>query len=193
MAVRAVVGQQVSVAGARTVLGKLVALSGRRLSEPREPITHRFPSPDELCEVISGEPGALPMPSRRLRAMHALAEAVARGQLVVDAGADPEELETGLLTLPGIGPWTASYVKMRALGDPDAFLATDLGLRRAIAHLGEADDPASVVTLAANWRPWRAYALSHLWALPMTPDKNLPDENLQGKNRPDKNMGESAA
>jgi AraC family transcriptional regulator of adaptative response / DNA-3-methyladenine glycosylase II len=193
MAVRAVVGQQVSVAGARTVLGRLVALAGRRLSEPRGPITHRFPSPDELCEAISKEPGTLPMPSRRRLALHSLAEVVAQGRLVIDAGADPEELEAGLLTLPGIGPWTASYVKMRALGDPDAFLATDLGLRRAIAGLGEADDPASVVTLAANWRPWRAYALSHLWALPMTPDKNMPGNHLPAKNLTAKNMGESAA
>jgi AraC family transcriptional regulator of adaptative response / DNA-3-methyladenine glycosylase II len=133
------------------------------------------------------------MPSRRRLALHSLAEVVAQGRLVIDAGADPEELEAGLLTLPGIGPWTASYVKMRALGDPDAFLATDLGLRRAIAGLGEADDPASVVTLAANWRPWRAYALSHLWALPMTPDKNMPGNHLPAKNLTAKNMGESAA
>jgi AraC family transcriptional regulator of adaptative response / DNA-3-methyladenine glycosylase II len=204
MAVRAVVGQQVSVAGARTVLGKLVALGGRRLVEPRPPITHRFPSPAELREVVSREPGALAMPSGRRRALHALAEAVERGQLVMDAGADSEELEAGLLALPGIGPWTASYVKMRALGDPDAFLATDLGLRRVMAHLGRADDPASIAAHASKWRPWRAYALSHLWAVPttpnekmpckkLTPKKRVPDKSLSGKNLPGKDMGESAA
>jgi AraC family transcriptional regulator of adaptative response / DNA-3-methyladenine glycosylase II len=168
MAIRAVVGQQVSVAGARTVLGKLVAAAGRRLNEPRPPITHGFPAPGDLAEVAATRPEAFLMPSGRRRAVRALAEAVADGRLVIDPGADPAELEAGLLVLPGIGPWTASYVTMRALGDPDAFLPTDLGLRRAAARLGQRDDPASLVSLAESWRPWRAYALGHLWSVPTT-------------------------
>jgi len=78
-------------------------------------------------------------------------------------GAD--ELRAGLLALPGIGPWTASYVAMRALGDPDAFLPTDLGLRRAAAQIGIREDAASLTQLAERWRPWRAYALGHLWSV----------------------------
>jgi AraC family transcriptional regulator of adaptative response / DNA-3-methyladenine glycosylase II len=105
------------------------------------------------------------MPASRRRALQTLAEAVAEGRLAIDPGSDPGELEADLRALPGIGPWTASYVAMRALADPDAFLATDLGLRRAAALLGEADDPKSLVALAEQWRPWRAYALGHIWSV----------------------------
>jgi AraC family transcriptional regulator of adaptative response / DNA-3-methyladenine glycosylase II len=168
MAVRAVLGQQVSVAGARTVAGRLVATVGRPLRSPRSSVTHTFPSPEALATLAATAPKAFPMPASRRRAVHALAEAVADEQVVIDPGAHPEELEAGLQSLPGIGPWTSSYIAMRALGDPDAFLPTDLGIRRTLARLGHPDDERSVTTLAEAWRPWRAYALAHLWALPTT-------------------------
>ena len=93
-----------------------------------------------------------------------LARALERGEVALDAGADREEAGRRLLTLDGIGPWTASYVAMRALGDPDAFLATDLGVRRASARLGLPKSPQGIEASAARWRPWRSYAVQHLWA-----------------------------
>ncbi|HWH11836.1 MAG TPA: AlkA N-terminal domain-containing protein [Solirubrobacteraceae bacterium] len=172
LAVRAVVGQQVSVAGARTVLGALVRAAGQRLDDPVLPITHAFPTPEALARLAADVPAAFPMPGSRRRALAALAEAVAAGDLALDPGADPDALQSGLLDLPGIGPWTAAYVGMRALGDPDAFLATDLGVRRALDQLGHASDPGSVSRLAEHWRPWRAYAVAHLWAAEPQPHRS---------------------
>jgi AraC family transcriptional regulator of adaptative response / DNA-3-methyladenine glycosylase II len=83
---------------------------------------------------------------------------------LLDPGSEREEVERRLLELRGIGPWTASYVAMRALGDPDAFLPSDLGVRKAVIGLGHAGDRRSVASLAGRWRPWRAYAAQHLWA-----------------------------
>jgi AraC family transcriptional regulator of adaptative response / DNA-3-methyladenine glycosylase II len=90
--------------------------------------------------------------------------ALERGEISLDPGADRDEAGQRLLSLEGIGPWTASYVAMRALGDPDAFPVTDLGVRKALARLGRPDDPRSVEALAGSWRPWRSYAVQHLWA-----------------------------
>lgn len=159
LAVRAVLGQQVSVAGARTLAGRLVAAAGRPLDEPVGTLTHVFPAPEALGDGLA----AVGLPESRKRALRHLAEALA-GDLVLDPGADRPDTEARLLALPGIGPWTASYIAMRALADPDAFLAGDLGVRHALAGLGVAGDPASASTLAERWRPWRAYALQHLWA-----------------------------
>ena len=104
------------------------------------------------------------MPAARRLALGAIAGAVADGSLLIDPGVAPAELEQRLLAIRGIGPWTSSYIALRAIGDPDAFLPTDLGLRRAAAHLGQANDPAALTALAERWRPWRAYALAHLWS-----------------------------
>ena len=93
-----------------------------------------------------------------------LARALERGEILLDAGADRDEVRRRLLTLVGIGPWTASYVAMRALGDPDAFLRGDLGIRRASARLGLPESPRGIEALAERWRPWRSYAAQHLWA-----------------------------
>ncbi|HET6793588.1 MAG TPA: AlkA N-terminal domain-containing protein [Acidimicrobiales bacterium] len=169
LAVRAVVGQQVSVEGARTVIGRLVAAAGSRLSHPDGEVTHTFPSAVAVAELAARRPEAFPMPERRRRALAALAEEVAADRLTIDPGADPRRLEEGLMAIPGIGPWTASYVAMRALGDPDAFLPTDLGARRAVEALGQPGDPAHLAALAERWRPWRAYALAHLWSLDGAP------------------------
>ena len=154
LAVRAVLGQQVSVAGARTLAARLTATYGDPLPAADGTLTHLFPSPAALA---AADPETLPMPRARARALVGLAHALDSGDVVVDRGADRSAVREALLALPGIGPWTASYVGMRALGDPDAFLPTDLGVKHALAALG-ADAGA-----AEAWRPWRSYALMQLW------------------------------
>jgi AraC family transcriptional regulator of adaptative response / DNA-3-methyladenine glycosylase II len=159
LAVRAIVNQQVSLAAARTVLGRLVAAHGQTLPHGRE---RPFPSAERLAEL---DPAGLPMPGARARALVAVCRAVADGRLDLRPGADRDEARAVLLALPGIGDWTASYIAMRALRDPDAFLPTDLGIRRGLAALGQPDDRRSAEALAERWRPWRAYAAQHLWAV----------------------------
>jgi AraC family transcriptional regulator, regulatory protein of adaptative response / DNA-3-methyladenine glycosylase II len=188
LAVRAVLGQQVSVAGARTLAGRLTAALGAPLPAPdgalaRRPparggapasaaspaigggapagLTHAFPS---AAAIAAADPDALGLTRSRARALVGLCAALADGTLDLDPGADRDEARARLLALPGIGPWTAEYVAMRALGDPDAFPATDLGVRRAVERAGLPGDPAAVAALAERWRPWRAYAVQHLWA-----------------------------
>jgi AraC family transcriptional regulator, regulatory protein of adaptative response / DNA-3-methyladenine glycosylase II len=161
LAVRAVLGQQVSLAGAATLAGRLVAARGEPLTRPLGSVTHLFPSADALA---SADPDSLAMPASRRRALLGLAAALARKELTLDAGADRAEAERRLLALPGIGPWTAAYVSMRALRDPDAFLAGDLGVRHALQRLGQDPHPAAAERLAEGWRPYRAYAMQHLWA-----------------------------
>jgi AraC family transcriptional regulator of adaptative response / DNA-3-methyladenine glycosylase II len=168
LAVRAVIGQQVSVSGARTIAGRLVHAAGEALPEPIGGITHLFPTPSALIALAERDPATFSMPGGRRRALVALADAVATGAVVIDPGADPSELRTSLLALPGIGPWTAEYVALRALRDPDAFLPTDLGIRRAAQSLGHPGDPASLSAVSEGWRPWRSYAMVALWALPAT-------------------------
>jgi AraC family transcriptional regulator, regulatory protein of adaptative response / DNA-3-methyladenine glycosylase II len=161
LAVRAVLGQQVSLAGARTLAGRLVSEYGERLERPLGAVTHVFPTAEALA---GADPQRLAMPTARRRALLGLAGALARGELVLDAGVDRERELQRLRELPGIGPWTAAYVAMRALRDPDAFLGTDLGVRHALQRLGHDGRPAAAELLAERWRPYRAYAVQHLWA-----------------------------
>ncbi len=161
LAVRAVLGQQVSVGGARTLAGRLVTGYGEQLVRPLGTVTHLFPSAEALTGV---DPAKLAMPAGRRRGLLALATALANRELVIDAGADRAETQRRLLALPGIGRWTAEYIAMRALRDPDAFPASDLGVRRALERLGLDGSPKSAETLAERWRPYRAYAVQHLWA-----------------------------
>lgn len=160
IAVRAVLGQQVTVAGARTIAGRLAARYGEPLRAPLGTVTRLFPSPDALA---AADPADLPMPAARRRAVLALAAALAMGDLTLHPGADRDEAERAMLAIPGIGPWTAAYVRMRALGDPDAFLPTDLGVVRSMRARGGPADPRAVAARAEAWRPWRAYAVLHLW------------------------------
>ena len=153
LAVRAVLGQQISVAAARTLAGRLVAAAGEPLAEPHGALTHLWPRPEAIVEAAP----QMPMPHARRRTLAALAGALAAG-LRLDPQADPAETRVALLELPGIGPWTADYVLMRALGDPDAWLPTDLGVRRGLARLGVGEEAA------AAWRPYRTHAVRHLWA-----------------------------
>jgi AraC family transcriptional regulator of adaptative response / DNA-3-methyladenine glycosylase II len=162
LAVRAVIGQQVSVAGAATIAGRLAARHGELLPEPVGAVTHRFPSAVELAAI---DPAELPMPRSRGRALVGMCAAIAAGDVDLSPGADPEAAEAELLALPGIGPWTASYVRLRALGDRDAFPAADLGLRRALERLGVDGSPRAAAERAEAWRPLRAYAAQHLWAV----------------------------
>jgi len=158
LAVRTVVGQQVSVAGARTVTARIVRQHGRPLPEPVGGLTHVFPDAATLAEA---DPETLPMPRSRGRAVVGLATTLAAGDIALDRGADRDDVRRRLLDLPGIGPWTAGYVAMRALGHPDVFLPTDLGIHAALRGLGH--DPGRAAALAQEWRPWRSYAQLHLW------------------------------
>ncbi len=184
IALRAVVGQQVSLAAARALAGSIVKAAGRPLDRPVGPVTHTFPEPAALAELAASDPGAFPMPAARRRTLQCLAEAVADDKLIIDPGADPAEVQELLLAIPGVGPWTASYIAMRAIGDPDAFLPTDLGLHRAAAHLGLASDPGSLTRLAEQWRPWRAYALAHLWSVAGRTGAGAPAAGRAGPTRP---------
>jgi AraC family transcriptional regulator of adaptative response / DNA-3-methyladenine glycosylase II len=163
LAVRAVLGQQVSVPAARTGAGRLAAEHGEPLARPRGAVTTLFPAPAALAAL---DPARLPMPGARARALVGLCGALADGALRLDPGADRAEARRRLLALPGIGPWTAGYVAMRALGDPDVFLVEDLGVRHALRRLGGPEDPRAARALAAAWAPWRSYASQHLWQAP---------------------------
>jgi AraC family transcriptional regulator of adaptative response / DNA-3-methyladenine glycosylase II len=158
---RAILGQQVSVDRARALAEGLVAAAGEALARPRGGVTMLFPS---AAAIAALDPATLPMPSARSRALTAASAELAAGRLVLDAGSDRGAARAALLALPGIGPWTADYVALRALGDPDAFLPTDGGARRAAAALGLDPSPRALARRAEAWRPWRAYALHHLWA-----------------------------
>jgi AraC family transcriptional regulator of adaptative response / DNA-3-methyladenine glycosylase II len=157
LAVRAVLGQQVSVAGARTLTARLLRAAGTPLPEPVGSLTHAFPRPDALADA---DLTAVGLTGARRRTVTALAYALADGAVALDPGADRAAAEHGLLTVPGIGPWTAALVALRGLADPDVWLPGDLALRRSLAILGSSDADA-----ATRWRPWRSYAVQHLWAL----------------------------
>jgi AraC family transcriptional regulator, regulatory protein of adaptative response / DNA-3-methyladenine glycosylase II len=169
MAVRAVVGQQISVAAARTVLRRLVIERAGSLDASRPRPAQRaqlaptgFPTPEELLALPDE---AFSMPAARRRTLRALAEAIETGDLVLDPSGDRAETIERLTALPGIGAWTAEYTALRALGEPDAFLPTDLGVRRGAAALGIPSDPKSLLAYAERWRPWRSYATIRLWRL----------------------------
>jgi len=189
MAVRAVVGQQISVAGAGKILARLVAATAPATAPPtapQDPVDHDlevmidadsrrsahdhgdlraglrgFPTATEVAEAPDE---AFAMPVARRRTLRTLAAAVADGKLHLDPGADRLETEAGLLAIPGIGPWTAQYVALRAIGDPDVLLLTDLGVRRGAAGLGLSDNPARLDQHGQqHWAPWRSYATIRLW------------------------------
>ncbi len=161
IAFRAVLGQQVSLAGAATLAGRLVADYGESLRSPLGTVTHLFPCAGALANA---DPERLPMPASRRRALLGLAQALDEGRVALGATVDRAEVRRRLLELRGIGPWTADYVALRALRDSDAFLPSDLGLRRALERLGLDGSPTNATKLAEGWRPYRAYALMHLWA-----------------------------
>jgi DNA-3-methyladenine glycosylase II len=164
LVVRAIVGQQVSVKAATTIIGRLVQRAGLRIEgHAHESTAWRFPTPAALASVDLAQIG---MPGKRIDALQGFAQAVASGAVPVDGAAidDPAAMRAALLALPGIGPWTVEYVAMRAWRDADAWPALDLVLMQAIA----ARDPSLVRPAQQRartevWRPWRAYAAMHLW------------------------------
>jgi AraC family transcriptional regulator of adaptative response / DNA-3-methyladenine glycosylase II len=159
-AVRAILGQQVSVAAARKLAGKLVARFGEPMPGRFEGPSRRFPRPEAL---VGADVGTLGMPRARGRAIESLAAAVAREpDILAPVGALDANIRR-LRALPGIGEWTAHYIAMRVLGEPDAFPASDVGLLRAAASNGKRPSPDDLLEIAERWRPWRAYAAQHLW------------------------------
>ncbi len=158
---RAVLGQQVTVRGATTLSGRLVERFGTPLAPAADAgLTHVFPEPATLATAPLERIG---LPRARATALRALAAAVADGTIALDGRLGAEELATRLVALPGIGPWTAEYVAMRAVGETDAFPASDLGLRRALGNGSGPCSPRALESIAEAWRPWRAYAAMHLW------------------------------
>ncbi|HKA94971.1 MAG TPA: AlkA N-terminal domain-containing protein, partial [Streptosporangiaceae bacterium] len=164
LAVRAVLGQQISVPAASTLAGRLAARYGTPVdaggrvngaAEPARPLKMLFPLPGDLADAdLSG----LGLTTRRQVTLRALGAACADGRLNLNPGTDPQESAARLAELPGVGPWTVAYILMRAVHDPDAFPGSDLGIRRAMERLGCEPERAG------RWRPWRAYAALHLWA-----------------------------
>lgn len=157
-AVRAVLGQQVTVAAARTLAARLVASSGPEVPTAVPGLTRLFPAAEAVAAL---DAAALAMPRSRARALVGLSALVASGEIHLDRGDDRRRVRERLLGVPGIGPWTASYVAMRALGDPDQLLCTDTGTREALRALGV--DPGRAQQLASGWAPWRSYAQVRLW------------------------------
>ncbi|MEU1538929.1 AlkA N-terminal domain-containing protein [Actinacidiphila glaucinigra] len=172
-AVRVVLGQQVSTAAARTLAGRLVRAHGEPVADSGGGLTRLFPSPWALTGL---DPESLAMPRTRRGTLTALVAALTEGSLDLDVGSDWEKARRQLEALPGFGPWSVEVVAMRALGDPDAFPATDLGVRAAAEKLGLPTTPAALVRRAAAWRPWRAYAVQHLWATGEHPVNVLPSD-----------------
>ena len=172
-AIRAVLGQQVSTAAARTHGARLVRGYGDLITDPHGGLTHLFPTPQTLALM---DPSELAMPQSRRRTLMGLVEALAQGRLDLDLGADWREARVRLNALHGFGPWTVESIAMRSLGDPDAFIAGDLGIRLAAEKLGMPATPRGLTDHSHRWRPWRSYAVQYLWATGTHPINHLPDE-----------------
>ncbi|WP_374576072.1 AlkA N-terminal domain-containing protein [Phenylobacterium sp.] len=178
LAVRAVLGQQITVAAATTLAGRMTAAFGEPLSPElagEAGLTHLFPTPERLA---GADIAALGMPASRARTLSALAEAAVRDRNLFAPRASLDEAVARLRDLPGIGEWTAQYIAMRELREPDAFPHGDIGLMRALADEdGRRPSPAELLARAERWRPWRAYAALHLWAA----DAAAPMKRVKGK------------
>ncbi|MBP0450436.1 MULTISPECIES: DNA-3-methyladenine glycosylase 2 family protein [unclassified Kitasatospora] len=161
LAVRAVLGQQVTVGAARTLAGRLAEKYGTALPEPSGGLRLLFPA---AASLAAADPEDFAMPAARRRALTGLCAALAEGVVRLDGGVDREAAAAELLALPGIGPWTVGYLRMRALADPDVFLPTDVGIRHGLTRLGAPGDPKSAARAAESWAPWRSYAVHRLWA-----------------------------
>lgn len=166
-ALRAVIGQQVSTAAARTHAARLVERFGEPIDDPAGALTHLFPTATQLASLDDDD---LRGPALRRNALRAMAQALAEGRIDLSPGADWDEARAALAELPGIGSWTIEMIAMRALGDPDAFPAADLGVRKSLAELGLTSKDAQA------WRPWRSYATQYLWALSDHPTNQLPGD-----------------
>ncbi|MDB6122067.1 MAG: DNA-3-methyladenine glycosylase 2 [Pedosphaera sp.] len=159
MSVRAILGQQISVAAARTLAGRLALRFGTPLQTPFASLTHVFPTPQRLSSATVDEIGRLGITGQRSKTLIALSQAILSGALRLEPGSRVEDTFAALHKIPGIGEWTAQYIAMRALSWPDAFPHTDLGIKKALGL----SSPKQILKLAEQWRPWRAYAALHLW------------------------------
>lgn len=157
LAVRAILGQQISVRGACVMASRLARALGARIPSPMGALTHAFPEPEE---VQGADLSMLGIPRQRAAAIAAVADRVLDGRIVLEPGASAAER---LLEIRGIGPWTAAYISLRALGDGDAIPVSDLGLRQAMSHDGGPIASLAMARAARAWRPWRGYAAVHLW------------------------------
>jgi AraC family transcriptional regulator of adaptative response / DNA-3-methyladenine glycosylase II len=158
LGVRAILGQQITVKAATTIAGRFAAAFGEPIETPLEGVTHLFPSPDRIAALEYGDIAKLGIVSARARALIAMAQAIDGGELDLGTGADIESTLAALEALPGIGAWTAQYIAMRALSWPDAFPHPDVALLKAMDM-----KPAAALKHTERWRPWRAYAVMHLW------------------------------
>ncbi len=159
LALRAVLGQQISVKAATTVFGRFARAYGEPMQTPFPGLMHSGPSAALIAAASLEEVAALGLPRARALTVRSLARAVSNGVVRLEPGVNPERTVAALKELPGIGDWTAQYVAMRALRDPDAFPASDLGIYRALG----VSKPRDALAAAERWRPWRAYAVLHLW------------------------------
>lgn len=169
MALRVVLGQQISTAAARTHAARLVERLGDPLPIPDPTLTHLFPTSDTVAGADL--PG---LPAGRADTLRELAGTLASGSIDVGPGTDRDAAREALAELPGIGPWTVELTLMRAIGSPDAFPATDLGVSRGAANLGVATDGRALIAAAEAWRPWRSYAVQYLWAAHEHPTNVMP-------------------
>jgi AraC family transcriptional regulator, regulatory protein of adaptative response / DNA-3-methyladenine glycosylase II len=158
LAIRTVLGQQVSTRAARTHAARLVVDHGDPVTDPGGGLTHLFPSPTALLHLDAA------LPEARRRTLSALIGSLGRRDLDLGPGGDRTDALAVLEALPGVGPWTAAIIAMRALGDPDAFPSSDLGVKQGAAELGLPPTPAALTGHAERWRPWRAYAVQYLWS-----------------------------
>ena len=161
LAMRAVIGQQVSVKAARTHCARIVKECGTPIADPAGGLTHVFPTVEQLADL---DPTALAFPKSRRRSLTGLITALIEGAVTLGPGCDWQRARHQLLELPGVGPWTTEIIAMRGLGDPDAFPATDGGVRAAAKQLGLPTDIRAMTDHSLTWRPWRSYATQHLWA-----------------------------
>jgi AraC family transcriptional regulator of adaptative response / DNA-3-methyladenine glycosylase II len=181
LALRVVLGQQISTRAARTHTGRLVIASGEAIDDPHGGLTHLFPATTTIAEI---DPTTLAMPDSRRRTFISLAQALADGKLDLSVGGDWDTALERLGEVPGVGPWTRSTIAMRALGDPDAFLPSDLGVRLAAEARGLPSSPAALTERARRWRPWRAYAVQYLWGTGHHPINQLPTTDARRSRGP---------
>ena len=174
MVLRAVLGQQIATAAARTLTGRLVAAVGEPLPEPVGGVTHLFPEASALLARVDEAREVLRMPEARRRTVLTVAAALVDRS--VDLGRPVADVRAALLALPGVGPWTADTVRMRALADSDAFLAGDLGVVLAARRLGLPDRPGALDRYSRAWSPYRAHAVQYLWATGVHAVNTLPAE-----------------
>jgi len=161
LAVRMVLGQQVSTAAARTHAARLVARHGPPVTDPAGGLTHLFPAAEDLVEL---DPATLGLPAARRRTIVALIGALASGEVEIGIGADRDRARDQLAAVTGVGPWTVEMIAMRGLGDPDAFPVSDMGIRKGAAALGLPAAGPDLDRRSRRWRPWRSYAAQYLWA-----------------------------